>query len=540
MSQPTLSDRNSASLRLQQLEGRSEFVQRHIGPSPAEIGRMLEALGYASLEELIDRAIPRSIRSRRPLELPPGRPEAETLEELRGLASRNQVARSFIGMGYSNTHVPAVLQRNILENPGFYTAYTPYQAEISQGRLEALLNFQTMITDLTGMEIANASLLDEATAAAEAMSMCHALQSRQGRSRFAVSTDCHPQTLEVVRARARPLGIEVEEVEPGGWAFEGSCFGILLQYPTTTGGIEDYRTLVEEAHADGVLVTVAADLLSLVLLTPPGEFGADVVVGSSQRFGVPLGYGGPHAAFFATREAHKRLIPGRMVGVSKDSRGNPALRLALQTREQHIRREKATSNICTAQVLLAVLAASYAVYHGPEGLRRIARRVHRLTCILAEGLREIGIEPAHPHFFDTLHVRLPAGEADALIERAARQRINLRRLPDGVGVSLDETTTRADIEQLWGLFADGQPAVSVESLDERAQPALPAGLRRTSPFLTHPVFHRHHSETEMLRYLNRLQEKDLSLTLSPRWHRKLQRRDVRCSGPYPRDQTTKR
>ncbi len=302
--------------------------------------------------------------------------------------------------------------------------------------------------------------------------------------------------------------------EPGGWAFEGSCFGILLQYPTTTGEIEDYRTLVEEAHADGVLVTVAADLLSLVLLTPPGEFGADVVVGSSQRFGVPLGYGGPHAAFFATREAHKRLIPGRMVGVSKDSRGNPALRLALQTREQHIRREKATSNICTAQVLLAVLAASYAVYHGPEGLRRIARRVHRLTCILAEGLREIGIEPAHPHFFDTLHVRLPAGEADALIERAARQRINLRRLPDGVGVSLDETTTRADIEQLWGLFADGQPAVSVESLDERAQPALPAGLRRTSPFLTHPVFHRHHSETEMLRYLNRLQEKDLSLTKS--------------------------
>ncbi len=504
----------SSPANLEALEESAEFIRRHLGPRPYEIADMLQTLGLSSLEQLIEQAIPQSIRSSDPLKLPSSRPEAETLRVLRRLASANLLAKSWLGLGYANTHTPTVLLRNSLENPGFYTAYTPYQAEISQGRLEALLNFQTMIIDLTGMEIANASLLDEATAAAEAMSMCHGLQAKLGRNVFAVSTHCHPQTIEVVQTRARPLGIEVSLVQDE-WSFDGTCFGMLLQYPTTTGAVHDYRQLVARAHQDQVLVTVATDLLSLMLLEPPGAWGADVVVGNSQRFGVPLGFGGPHAAFFATREAHKRLIPGRMVGVSKDAHGKPALRLALQTREQHIRREKATSNICTAQVLLAVLASMYAVYHGPDGLRRIARRVHRMARLLAAGLRELKYQLVHDHFFDTIYLAVPEGDREEILERAGGRSINLRRLPQGVGIALDETTTRQDLEELWEVIGDAaSPAVSLEELDRQLQETLPESLSRTSDFLTHPVFHRYHSETEMLRYLNRLQERDLSLTKS--------------------------
>jgi glycine dehydrogenase len=492
---------------LHDLEQTDRFVGRHVGPDPDEQGRMLAALGLASLDELIDRAVPDSIRRREPLDLAAPRSEVEALRRLRALADRNQVFTSLIGMGYSDTVTPPVILRNVLESPAWYTAYTPYQPEISQGRLEALLNFQTMVSDLTGMELANASLLDGATAAAEAMAMCQRLNGKAG-STFVVDANCHPQTIDVVRTRAEPIGIEVVVADAHAALPAEGVFGMLLQYPDTTGNVRDDRAVIERAHAAGALVTVAADLLALALLASPGELGADVVVGSSQRFGVPLGYGGPHAGYFATRDEYKRTMPGRLVGVSVDAAGRPALRLALQTREQHIRREKATSNICTAQVLLAVIAGFYATYHGPDGLRTIAQRVHRLTAILAAGLRAGGVEVLNDTFFDTLTVRVPDRAAE--IDTAARaDRINLRVYDDDtLGLALDETTDRDVVERLWHLFG---VAASVDDLDGSVPEGIPDGLERTSEFMTHPVFARYHSETEMLRYLRRLADRDLAL-----------------------------
>ncbi len=436
------------------------FVRRHIGPSQADIQQMLAVCGFPSLDALIDAAVPAQIRLRRPLNLPPSRSEHGLLNELRELAARNQIFRSFIGAGYSDCITPTVIQRNILENPGWYTPYTPYQAEISQGRLEALLNFQTMITDLTGMEIANASLLDEATAAAEAMTMCWGLKGRK--KKFFVSETCHPQTIEVVRTRAKALGLEVIAGNHHDFDFGRGVFAVLAQYPATDGTIYDYRKFIETTHQHEALAIVAADLLSLTLLTPPGEFGADVVVGSSQRFGVPLGYGGPHAAYFATRDAFKRQMPGRLVGVSKDAQERPALRLALQTREQHIRREKATSNICTAQVLLAVIASMYAVYHGPDGLRKLAQRIHRLTTLLARGLERLGCEIVSENFFDTLRVDLGSRHSRDVRRIAEAHQINLRILDaQTVGVSLDETTSGADLDLLLRIFNGGRDSAGV-------------------------------------------------------------------------------
>jgi glycine dehydrogenase len=472
-----------------------EFAARHIGPSTDEVAAMLERLGVASLDELVDRAVPDAIRHRDPLALPAPLSEAEALSRLRELAERNEVLVSLIGRGYSNTFTPPVIQRNVLENPAWYTAYTPYQPEISQGRLEALLNFQTMVSDLTAMDLANASLLDEPTAAAEAMAMLHRVAPG---TVFFVDHECHPQTIDVIRTRAEPVGIEVVVGDPHAELGEGAApgdgvFGVLLQYPGTTGIVRDDRTLVESLHEQGVRVAVAADLLALVLLAPPGEWGADVVVGSAQRFGVPMGYGGPHAGFFATRDEYKRNLPGRLVGVSVDAAGRPALRLALQTREQHIRREKATSNICTAQVLLANIAGFYAVYHGPDGLRAIAERVHARTAELAAGLTD------HT-FFDTISVSVP--DADAVLARARAEGVNLRRI-DGttVGIALDETTTPEIVARVRRLLdaRDGDPA------------GIPSELRRTSDILTHDVFRTYHSETQMLRYLRRLADRDLAL-----------------------------
>ena len=499
---------------LSELEHGGEFIRRHIGPGAEDIRAMLAALGLGSLDELARKAIPASILSQAPLRLPEPRTEQAALAELRAMAGRNRVLRSMIGMGYSDCFTPSVILRNVLENPGWYTAYTPYQPEISQGRLEALLNFQTMVMDLTGMEIANASLLDEGTAAAEAMTMSRAVSKAKGNV-FFVSRLCHPQVIEVVGTRAEPLGIEVA-VGDHAEALARKPFGVLLSYPGTGGEIHDYRALCREAHAQGALVTVAADLLSLVLLAPPGEFGADIAVGSSQRFGVPLGFGGPHAAFFATKDAYKRSMPGRIVGVSIDAKGWPALRLSLQTREQHIRREKATSNICTAQVLLAVMASMYAVYHGPEGLRRIARRAHRMACLLAEGLKRLGHSLKSEGFFDTLTVNAGKGGAARVLERARERGINLRPVDaDTVGIALDETTRREDLTALFEAFSrDGKPGFAAEELDGAARERISEGLRRASAILTHPVFNRYHSETEMMRYLARLEEKDVSLTRS--------------------------
>jgi len=484
------------------------FESRHIGPTSAEIQAMLANLGYDSLDALTEDAIPASIRLRRPLRLRQGRDEMGLLAELRAIAAKNQVFRSFIGMGYADCITPPVIQRNILENPGWYTQYTPYQPEIAQGRLEALLNFQTMITDLTGMEVANASLLDEGTAAAEAMTLSYG-QHKGKAEAFFVSSACHPQTIDVVQTRALPLGIEVIVGDHRTFDFAQSpVFGALLQYPATDGAIYDYQDFVEQAHAAGAMVTVAADLLALTLLTPPGEFGADIVVGNTQRFGVPLGYGGPHAAYFATRMDLRRQLPGRLVGVSKDASGQPALRLALQTREQHIRRDKATSNICTAQVLLAVMASMYAVYHGPEGLRRIATRIHQQTCTLAAGIKSLGYSLGSEPFFDTLRVET-GSETAAILERAIAHRINLRPIDtETIGISLDETTTEDDLLGLLQIFSGSQP-VTLPSSPER-EPQL--SRSRTTPFLTHPVFNHYHSETELLRYMHRLQTKDLSLT----------------------------
>ncbi len=486
-----------------------EFVPRHIGPRELDEIAMLDLLGYESLDAMTAQVIPESIKGTSVLDLPAGLSEADALAELRAIAGKNRLLKSLIGQGYYNTHTPAPILRNLLENPAWYTAYTPYQPEISQGRLEALLNFQTLIGDLTGMPVANASLLDEGTAAAEAMTFCKRL-ARNKASAFFASVHCHPQTLDVLRTRAEPLGIEVvvgveTEIED-----HGRFFGALFQYPMTTGEIRDYRESIQAFQAAGALVAMAADLLALTLLTPPGELGADVAIGTAQRFGVPLGFGGPHAAYFATQDKYKRDMPGRVVGVSIDRHGHPAYRLALQTREQHIRREKATSNICTAQVLLANIASMYAVYHGPEGLVRIATRVQRLTSLLAAGLQRLGHQTQHTAF-DTL--TLVFGERTAALHEAARARgYNLRDVSaEALGVALDETSTLADVQALLEILADGKAAPQVAELGEAEGVELPEALRRQSAFLTHPVFASHRSETELMRYLRKLADKDLAL-----------------------------
>ena len=497
----------------EQVLDREAFASRHNGPRDADIREMLEVLGYDSLDALMDAVVPDSIRLRTPLDLPPAQPEEVVLTSMRALADKNQVFRSYLGMGYADTFTPAVILRNILENPGWYTAYTPYQAEISQGRMEALLNFQTVIADLTGLSCANASLLDEGTAAAEAMQMTVAVTRKRGDLRFLVDENCHPQTIAIVQTRAQARGIDIHVGDPSTFTFDDTTLGALLQYPASDGRVADYQALCQAAHEAKALVTVAADLLSLTLLTPPGEWGADIVVGNSQRFGVPLGYGGPHAAFFATHEEYKRSMPGRIIGMSKDAQGRPALRMALQTREQHIRRDKATSNICTAQVLLAVMAGMYAVYHGPEGLRRIARRVHGLARALAHGLREHGLSVVHEAFFDTIAVELPEESAAEVHHAAVARGINLRPLsPMRIGIALDERTTRADVAELLSIFGVETSDHDVVRLAEAAPAAIPSELQRTSDYLKHPVFHRYRSETEMLRYLKRLENKDLSLT----------------------------
>jgi glycine dehydrogenase len=496
-------------LSLDDLEQHDAFVGRHIGPPAADQAAMLERLGLGSLDDLVDQVVPATIRWDKPLELGAAVTESEALARLREIAAGNEVATSLIGMGYSGTITPPVILRNVLENPAWYTAYTPYQPEISQGRLEALLNYQTMVCDLTGLEIANASMLDEGTAAAEAMAMCRRIAAKAG-PRFLVDADCHPQTVAVVRTRAEPLGIEVTVADPATLtsADLDGVFGALLQYPGSSGALRDDAAVVERLHEAGALVAVATDLLALCLLRSPGEIGADMAVGSSQRFGVPLGYGGPHAGFLATRDAHKRTLPGRLVGVSVDAAGRKAYRLALQTREQHIRREKATSNICTAQVLLAVIASMYACYHGPEGLTRIARRTHRLTAILAAGLRAGGVEVANESFFDTISVRVP-GRAAGIAAVARGLGINLRLVDgDTLGVALDETTTREVVARVWQAFG---VKASVEDLDLAVADTIPEPLARTSPFLTHPVFSAHRSETQMLRYLRALADKDIAL-----------------------------
>jgi len=489
------------------------FVHRHIGPTDADVREMLALVGAKSLDELMDQTIPAGIRQQGPIGIGPGRGENELLEELRGIAAKNRVMRTCIGMGYSGTITPPVILRNILENPGWYTQYTPYQAEIAQGRLEALLNFQTMIADLTGLPLANASLLDEATAAAEAMMMCWHI-GEQNRGSFFVADDCHPQTIALVAGRARALGIECVVGSPEEIIFSGtSLCGILLQYPATSGEIHDFGKLIESAHAAGVLVVMAADILALTLIKPPGEWGADIAVGSTQRFGVPMGFGGPHAAYMSTRAEYARKMPGRLVGVSRDSAGNPALRLAIQTREQHIRRDKATSNICTAQVLLAVMASMYAVYHGPDGLKKIARRVQAFTSALAAGLRRLGHDVPESPVFDTIRVRPNGLPADSIISAARSLGFNLRNFGDGsIGVSLDETTSRRDVEILIESFAGG--STMRISVDQLAGDNLPNHLARSTPFLTHAVFNSYHSETEMLRYIHQLQSRDLSLAQS--------------------------
>ncbi len=520
---------------LQSLNFADTFVDRHVGPRLEDIESMLEKIGYASFDELIQDALPASIRYYQPLNLGNPQTESEMLADLRQIAAQNQVSRSFIGMGYYNCITPPVIQRNILENPGWYTAYTPYQAEIAQGRLEALLNFQTMIIDLTGLPITNASLLDESTAAAEAMGMCLAASKRGTSKTFFVSETCHPQTIGVLKTRAEPLGIELLIGDHRTAVFDTPLLGALVQYPATDGTVYDYSDFAEKIHDANGLLVVAADLLSLTLLKSPGEFDADIAVGSTQRFGVPIGYGGPHAAFLSTREEFKRKMPGRIAGLSQDVEGQTAIRLALQTREQHIRREQATSNICTAQVLLAVVAGMYAVYHGSEGLRRIAERVHLLTGVLREGLRRLGYVLDDSCYFDTFSIDLnllkessyirnieanqqPASPptSDDLLTLAHKHRINFRVFDQSrVGISLDETTTIQEVRDLLDIFALGNPLpFAVEGLAIQAQSEISEPLQRKSAYLTHPVFNTYHSETEMLRYIHKLQEKDLSLTTS--------------------------
>ena len=491
------------------------FIPRHIGPSDSDVKAMLDALGYSSLDAFIDATIPETIRFRRALALPSARSEQDALESFRQEMSVNEVRRSFIGMGYYDTHTPAVIQRNILENPGWYTAYTPYQAEIAQGRLQALLNYQTVVSDLTGLPIANASLLDEGTAAAEAMTMVHGIVGKDGRDEFLVASDCHPQTIDVVTARAAARGVSVKVVAPAKMKPNKRTAGVLLQYPNTFGVIEDYRALTDTVHAAGGLVIVATDLLALTLLTPPGEWGADVAVGNSQRFGVPFGYGGPHAAFFATKDAYKRQIAGRIIGMSRDASGKPALRMALQTREQHIRREKASSNVCTAQVLLAVIAGMYAVWHGPAGLVRIARRVHHRAELFAAGLRALHLAPNTDQCFDTVTV-VVGRSLRRIVKAADKVGINMRVVDSKtLGVSMGEHTTVADVSDLLTAFNLGQPhGLDLDGLARSLDGRYDERFARSSSFLTHPVFSSHHSETEMLRYMRSLEAKDLSLTHS--------------------------
>ncbi|MDG2671603.1 aminomethyl-transferring glycine dehydrogenase [Vibrio parahaemolyticus] len=495
---------------LQSLSTQNEFVGRHNGPKLSDQQKMLEAINAVSLDALINETVPANIRLEQPMTLAEAKSEADMLATMKQFAKQNQVKRTFIGQGYYNTFTPNVILRNVLENPGWYTAYTPYQPEISQGRLESLLNFQQMVIDLTGMEIANASLLDEATAAAEAMTLC----KRAGKSKsnvFFVADDVHPQTIEVVKTRAKFIGFEVLvgslESLP-----EQDVFGALVQYPSTTGEVRDLTDIIAKAQANKTLVTVATDLLASTLLKPAGEMGADVAIGSAQRFGVPMGYGGPHAAFMATRDKHKRTMPGRVIGVSIDAKGNQALRMAMQTREQHIRREKATSNICTAQALLANMASFYAVYHGAEGLRTIARRTHHMTAILAAGLTKAGFELAHNSFFDTITINTD-GKTEELYAKAQAADINLRKLNGKLGISFDETTTTGDIEALFTVFGVQQDVNALSSeIASNEFAAIPEALRRTSEYLTHPVFNTHHSETQMMRYLKQLENKDFSLT----------------------------
>ncbi|MDC0708385.1 aminomethyl-transferring glycine dehydrogenase [Stigmatella sp. ncwal1] len=493
------------------------FAGRHIGPDEHELKSMLEALDASSLDAFIGRVVPQAIRSQEPLRLGAAQGEHELLAVLEGIAAKNQIFKSFIGLGYSDTHTPNVILRNIFQNPGWYTQYTPYQAEIAQGRLEALLNFQTMVMDLTGLEVANASLLDEGTAAAEAMAMALNVKGEGRGGAFFVSDSCHPQTIQVVRTRAEPLGVEVvvgdhRTVDMAAKKF----FGALVQYPATDGVVHDYRAFAAEVHTFGGLLVMATDLLSLTLLTPPGELGADVAVGSAQRLGVPMGYGGPHAAFFSTKSAYTRLMPGRIIGVSEDAQGRRALRMALQTREQHIRREKATSNICTAQVLLAVMAGMYAVYHGPQGLKAIAERVHGLTALLARGLEKLGHKPKHTEFFDTLRVELSPQQVRSVLAGAEAKALNFRRIDErSIGLSLDETTRAADVETILSVFGSWQAqGVSLDELGAGLASPVQAGLQRKSAYLTHQVFNSYHSETEMLRYIRRLESRDLSLTHS--------------------------
>jgi glycine dehydrogenase len=488
------------------------FVRRHIGASSSEIQEMLGVIACESLDDMIDKTVPAAIKIKQPLQLGEARGEYELLQELKAIASKNQVWRSYIGTGYYNCITPPIIQRNILENPGWYTQYTPYQAEIAQGRLEALLNFQTMIIDLTGLEIANASLLDEGTAAAEAMTMAAGLAKNKG-NKFFVSSDCHPQTIAVVKTRAIPLGIEVVTASHDKFEFDKNYFGVLLQYPASDGAIYDYTDVINQIHAQGGLAIVAADLLALTMIKAPAEFGADIAIGSAQRFGVPFGYGGPHAAYMATKDLYKRQMPGRMIGISKDVHGRPALRLALQTREQHIRRDKATSNICTAQVLLAIMASMYAVYHGASGLKKIAERVNLLTSTLAQAIANLGHTITHQAFFDTIRVELKGISIDEIKTRAAAKQINLRYFENGaIAISLDETVSKQDLLDLISIFSENQS--EDQFVIRNSQFVIPNSLIRNSPYLTHPVFNSYHSESELLRYIYRLQSKDLSLTTS--------------------------
>ena len=498
---------------LLELENHKDFIQRHIGPTAAQQTEMAQALGYENLEALIGATVPAAIRREEPMDLPGAQTEQAVLSRLQKIARQNIVNKSFIGNGYHDTITPAVIQRNVLENPGWYTAYTPYQPEISQGRLEALLNFQQMVMDLSGMDLANASMLDEGTAAAEAMTLLQRANKKNHSNTFIVAQDCHPQTIAVVQTRAHALDIEVIVGDPDTLVGNTEAFAVLLQYPGTYGQLNDISPLIDRAHDNKTLVAVAADIMALLLVKSPGSLGADVVVGNTQRFGVPMGFGGPHAAYFATRDSYKRSTPGRIIGVSIDRRGNQALRMAMQTREQHIRREKATSNICTAQALLSIMAAFYAMYHGPEGLRRIATRIHRLTGILHRGLAEAGFNAENTGFFDTLTFNV-GEQHSSIVERALAQGLNLRIIDQHrLGISVDETTGRDDIETLWQVFTGKAVAVSAETLDAQLEDysGIPEHLRREVDYLQHPIFHDYHSETEMLRYMRRLEDKDIAL-----------------------------
>lgn len=513
----TKNNQETLHLKLEDLIKESDaFRDRHIGPNAEERQEILSFLGYSDIDDLIRDVVPENILRTEKLVLPQPKGEKELLRDLKAIVSKNKIFRSYIGMGYYSAVIPAVIQRNVLENPGWYTAYTPYQAEIAQGRLEALINFQTMITDLTGLDVSNASLLDEGTAAAEAMAMCYQLRADDNGNSFFVSQSVHPQTIEILKTRALPLGIQIVVGSFKTLSPSRDFFGSIVQYPSTDGTIHDYRNFVESMHTTETKVIVATDLMALTLLTPPGEWGADVAVGATQRFGLPLGFGGPHAGFLSTKDEYKRLLPGRLIGVSKDSQGNPAYRLSLQTREQHIRRDKATSNICTAQVLLAVISSFYAVYHGPNGLRKIATRIHKLTRVLANGLEKLGYKVTSKPYFDTIKVDLEQLTAAEIISYAEGREINLRHFNQhSIGISLDETVTLEDIKDILEIFHKGKPCpFQIEELISLEGNDLNQGLIRSSDFLTHPVFNSYHTETEMLRYIKRLEAKDLSLTHS--------------------------